>query len=103
MRDFPPDIRASTDRAESPADEPDTRSPRAFLWWMVRQQGSLFWFGLLVALIWMVPQTVGPWIVGRACLHDNRFGGDWPEWADAVKLRAGHRSALPANHGRWLC
>jgi ABC-type multidrug transport system fused ATPase/permease subunit len=32
---------------------------------MVRQQGSLFWVGLLVALIWMVPQTLGPWMVGR--------------------------------------
>lgn len=63
MRDFPPDIRAYTERA---GDEPDTRSPRHFLWWMVRQQGSLFWGGLAVALVWMVPQTVGPWIVGRA-------------------------------------
>src|SRR6478609_8568531 len=63
MRDFPPEIRAYTDRG---ADAPDTRSPRAFLWWMVRQNGGLFWTGLLVALIWMVPQTIGPWMVGRA-------------------------------------
>jgi ABC-type multidrug transport system fused ATPase/permease subunit len=65
MRDFPPDIRAFTERAES-GDEPDTRTPRTFLWWMVRQQGTLFWAGLLVALVWMVPQTLGPWMVGRA-------------------------------------
>ena len=63
MRDFPPAIRAYTERG---ADAPDTRTPRAFLWWMVRQNGALFWVGLLVALIWMVPQTVGPWMVGRA-------------------------------------
>ncbi len=63
MRDFPPDVRAFT---EPGADEPDTRSPRAFLWWMVRQQGGLFWAGLAVALVWMVPQTLGPWMVGRA-------------------------------------
>ncbi|TQM64027.1 ABC transporter ATP-binding protein [Humibacillus xanthopallidus] len=63
MRDFPPVIRAYTERG---ADEPDTRSPLRFLWWMVRANGVLFWVGLLVALIWMVPQTVGPWIVGRA-------------------------------------
>lgn len=63
MRDFPPDIRAYTDRT---AEQPDTRSPRTFLWWMVRQNGTLFWVGLLVALVWMVPQTLGPWIVGRA-------------------------------------
>lgn len=63
MRDFPPDIRAYT---QPGGDEPDTRSPRALLWWVVRQQGSLFWAGLLAALIWMVPQTLGPWMVGRA-------------------------------------
>lgn len=46
--------------------EPDARSPRTFIWWLIRQQGSLFWFGLLVSLIWLVPQTAGPWLVGRA-------------------------------------
>ncbi len=63
MRDFPPQTRAYTDRG---AETPDTRTPRAFLWWMVRQNGGLFAAGLAVALIWMVPQTVGPWMVGRA-------------------------------------
>src|SRR3954470_22301174 len=63
MRDFPPPIRAYTDRG---AETPDTRSPRAFLLWMVRLNGSLFWAGLLVALVWMVPQMLGPWLVGRA-------------------------------------
>src|SRR3954471_16941333 len=63
MRDFPPPIRAYTDRG---AETPDTRSPRAFLLWMVRLNGSLFWAGLLVALLWMVPPTPGPWMVGRA-------------------------------------
>ena len=63
MRDFPPEVRAFT---EPGAAEPDTRSPRAFLWWMVRLQGGLFWAGLTVALVWMVPQTLGPWMVGRA-------------------------------------
>jgi ABC-type multidrug transport system fused ATPase/permease subunit len=33
---------------------------------MVRQNGTLFIAGLVVALIWMVPQTLGPWMVGRA-------------------------------------
>ncbi|HEX5969577.1 MAG TPA: ABC transporter ATP-binding protein, partial [Intrasporangium sp.] len=65
MRDFPPEIRAFTDRATK-ADEPDTRNPRTFLRWIVRQQGALFWAGLLVAIVWMVPQTLGPWMVGRA-------------------------------------
>jgi ABC-type multidrug transport system fused ATPase/permease subunit len=33
---------------------------------MVRQNGVLFLAGLTAALVWMVPQTVGPWMVGRA-------------------------------------
>ena len=65
MRDFPPDFRAFTERATT-RDEPDTRTPRTLLWWMVRQQGALYWTGLFVALVWMVPQALGPWIVGRA-------------------------------------
>jgi ABC-type multidrug transport system fused ATPase/permease subunit len=63
MRDFPPHVAAYVERT---AEQPDTRSPRAFLLWIVRQQGSVFAWGLLAALMWMVPQTVGPWIVGRA-------------------------------------
>ncbi|WP_323100649.1 ABC transporter ATP-binding protein [Intrasporangium sp. YIM S08009] len=63
MRDFPPPTRAYTERG---APEPDTRNPRRFLWWMVRQNGVLFVAGLAAALVWMVPQTVGPWMVGRA-------------------------------------
>ncbi len=63
MRDFPPPTDAYLRRD---ATAPDTRSARAFLIWMVRQNGTLFVAGLLVALIWMVPQTLGPWMVGRA-------------------------------------
>src|SRR5262245_47003993 len=63
MRDFPPPTDAYLDRR---ADEPDTRSPRTFLTWMVRQNGTLFVAGLAIALVWMVPQVIGPWMVGRA-------------------------------------
>ena len=84
MRDFPPIIRAYTERG---ADEPDTRSPLRFLWWMVRVNGALFWVGLLVALIWMVPQTVGPWIVGRA-IDTGIVAGDSAETAQWIMLLA---------------
>ncbi|MDN5790989.1 MAG: ABC transporter ATP-binding protein/permease [Micrococcales bacterium] len=75
MRDFPPEIRAYTgdsSRAGSSRSgttamrEPDTRSSLTFIWWMIRQQGSLFWFGLVISTIWLVPQIIGPWLVGRA-------------------------------------
>ena len=84
MRDFPPVIRAYTERG---ADEPDTRSPLRFLWWMVRANGALFWVGLLVALIWMVPQTVGPWIVGRA-IDTGIVAGDSAQTAQWIMLLA---------------
>ena len=84
MRDFPPVIRAYTERG---ADEPDTRSPLRFLWWMVRANGVLFWVGLLVALLWMVPQTVGPWIVGRA-IDTGIVAGDSAQTAQWIVLLA---------------
>ena len=84
MRDFPPVTRAYTERG---ADEPDTRSPLRFLWWMVRANGVLFWVGLLVALIWMVPQTVGPWIVGRA-IDTGIVAGDSAQTMQWIALLA---------------
>ena len=98
---FRPTIRAYTDRG---ADAPDTRSPRAFLWWMVRQNGGLFWAGLLVALIWMVPQTVGPWMVGRA-IDTGIVAGDsaaTTRWVAGARrghrLRRRERHRLPHRH-----
>ena len=45
-------------------DRPDTRSPAAFLWWIVRSQRDVLTVSLLVATAWMVPQTLGPWLLG---------------------------------------
>lgn len=63
MEDFPPRVGAYLDAS---ADAPDTRTPTAFLRWMVRQQGLLVVASLTVALVWTIPQAVGPWIIGRA-------------------------------------
>ncbi|HET8989329.1 MAG TPA: ABC transporter ATP-binding protein, partial [Humibacillus sp.] len=63
------------------------RSPLRFLWWMVRANGVLFWVGLLVALIWMVPQTVGPWIVGRA-IDTGIVAGDSAQTTQWIVLLA---------------
>jgi len=60
---FPPDIRSYADPA---AVVPDTRTPARLLWSVIRMQGRLFAVGLLLATIWMVPQTLGPWMLGRA-------------------------------------
>jgi len=87
MQDFPPVIRAYLDPSSAPSadhpedqpngppdapafgpspDAPVTRGPAAFLSWMARLQGRLFLVGLVVALVWMVPQALGPWLVGKA-------------------------------------
>lgn len=75
MQDFPPVVRAYLDPSANPSAEPSaepapdtpaTRSPGAFLVWMAGLQGRLFIVGLGVALVWMVPQALGPWLVGKA-------------------------------------
>lgn len=63
MRDFPPPISTS---AEGGFDDPDTRSPRHFLWWLVRQQGSLLALGSLLSLAWLLPTALTPWVLGNA-------------------------------------
>ena len=73
MKDFPQTVDAYADPA---APHPDTRSPAAYLWWLVRDQGVLFLAALLVAIVWMIPQALAPWMLGRAIdqaivPHDN--------------------------------
>ena len=67
MQDFPPRIATfftGTDDAPSPP--PDTRSPSAFLTWMLRQQWRVITLSSLACLLWLLPQTFGPYIFGRA-------------------------------------
>ena len=67
MQDFPPRIATfftGTDDAPTPA--PDTRSPAAFLRWMLRQQWRVITLSTLACLLWLMPLTFGPYIFGRA-------------------------------------
>jgi ABC-type bacteriocin/lantibiotic exporter with double-glycine peptidase domain len=67
MRDYPPQVTAYTGTAlEDRADEPDTRSPGAFLRWMLRQQPEVILSSIVVGVLWQLPLTVGPWMFGRA-------------------------------------
>lgn len=72
MKDFPPDIRAYSARDDA---APDTRSPRHFLWWLIRFEGTLVLASMGILMLWMVPQVLGPWLVGRA-IDDGIVGGD---------------------------
>ncbi|MCF6379132.1 ABC transporter ATP-binding protein/permease [Nocardioides KLBMP 9356] len=67
MQDFPPRTATfftGTDAAPSP--DPDTRTPAAFLRWMLRQQWQVIAWSTLSCLLWLLPLTFGPYIFGRA-------------------------------------
>jgi ABC-type multidrug transport system fused ATPase/permease subunit len=67
MRDFPPRVTAfRTFPGENPTPTPDLRSPTRFLRWQLRQQAGVVVAATLVGVLWQLPMTVGPWLVGRA-------------------------------------
>jgi ABC-type multidrug transport system fused ATPase/permease subunit len=68
MRDFPPAVPGFTGTGEvAPAPgQPDTRTPLRFIWWILRQQGGVVLAGACVAVLWMMPGTLGPFLIGRA-------------------------------------
>lgn len=67
MQDFPPRIATFfTGTNDAPSPDPDTRTPAAFLRWMLRQQWRVIALSSLACLLWLLPQTFGPYIVGRA-------------------------------------
>ncbi|HEV2797168.1 MAG TPA: ABC transporter ATP-binding protein [Nocardioides sp.] len=87
MQDFPPRIATfftGTDAAPSP--DPDTRSPAAFLRWMLRQQWKVVALSTLTCLLWLLPLTFGPYIFGRA-VDDGILAGSTSAllgWAAAM-------------------
>ncbi|CAM3533074.1 ABC transporter ATP-binding protein [Nocardioides zeicaulis] len=81
MQDFPPRVATfftGTDDAPSP--DPDTRSPAAFLRWVLGQQKALIALSSLCYALWFLPMTLGPWIFGRA-VDQGIVGGSTPALA----------------------
>lgn len=79
MRDFPPVVpefpqqfrsaatAASERGGRTPArSQPDTRSPSRFLFWLVRGQADVLVVSALVGVVWFLPGSIGPFLVGRA-------------------------------------
>lgn len=77
MRDFPPQVENFWTPADrrGPVEDPDTRGPVRFLWWVLRQQPDVMLASLTCGLLWQLPMTVGPWIVGRA-VDEGILGDD---------------------------
>ena len=75
MQDFPPRIATFfTGTSDAPTPDPDTRSPAAFLRWMLRQQWQVIALATLACLLWLMPLTFGPYIFGRA-VDEGILGG----------------------------
>ena len=67
MQDFPPRIATFfTGTNVAPGPDPDTRTPAALLRWLLRQQWRVIALSSLACLLWLMPQTFGPYIFGRA-------------------------------------
>ncbi len=67
MHNFPPAVSVfHTLPGETPTPTPDLRSPSRFLLWLMRQQAPVIASATLVGILWQMPMTVGPWLVGRA-------------------------------------
>ncbi|MDZ5663153.1 ABC transporter ATP-binding protein [Nocardioides sp. S-58] len=76
MQDFPPRIATFFSGSDdAPTPDPDTRSPVAFLRWVVGQQKALIALSSLCYSLWFLPMTLGPWIFGRA-VDQGVVGGD---------------------------
>ncbi|MDQ2846802.1 MAG: ABC transporter ATP-binding protein/permease [Actinomycetota bacterium] len=63
MRDFPPLVDAY--RPTSTA-QPDTRTPGAFLRWLLRAQADVLAGNVVAGVLWYIPATLGPWLLGKA-------------------------------------
>ncbi len=67
MQDVPPRIATFFSGSDdAPTPDPDTRSPAAFLRWVLRQQWQVISLSTLACLLWLMPLTFGPYIFGRA-------------------------------------
>ncbi len=74
MRDFPPDVvayGATSDHTASSdaASDPDTSSPGRFLRWLLREQADVLAASAAAGLLWYIPPTIGPWLLGKAIDH----------------------------------
>ena len=75
MQDYPPRIATFfTGTGEAPTPDPDTRTPAAFLRWVLGRQKALIALSSLCYSLWFLPMTLGPWIFGRA-VDEGIVGG----------------------------
>jgi ABC-type multidrug transport system fused ATPase/permease subunit len=76
MRDFPPEISTFYSAAgRKPDPAPDTRSPAAFLRWILKLQWQVIALTTVMGVLWQLPMMLGPWLFGKA-VDDGIVPGD---------------------------
>jgi ABC-type multidrug transport system fused ATPase/permease subunit len=67
MRDFPPEISTFYSApGEKTGPAPDTRTPAAFLRWMLKLQWQVILLTATVGVLWQLPLMFGPYLFGKA-------------------------------------
>src|SRR6478736_4053293 len=67
MRDFPPEISTFYSApGEQTGPAPDTRTPAAFLRWMLKLQWQVILLTATVGVLWQLPLMFGPYLFGKA-------------------------------------
>ncbi|WP_211229496.1 ABC transporter ATP-binding protein [Nakamurella lactea] len=62
IRDFPPVVDAYRPNA---IDQPATRTPGAFLRWLLRSQADVLAANVVAGVLWYIPATLGPLLLGK--------------------------------------
>ncbi len=66
MHDFPPTIAGFDPARTREVTRPNVSSPTRFLFWILGQQRDVLLVGGGLAVLWFLPGTLGPFLVGRA-------------------------------------
>ena len=66
MHDFPPTIAGFDPARTREVTRPNVSSPTRFLFWILGQQRDVLFVGGGLAVLWFLPGTLGPFLVGRA-------------------------------------
>ncbi len=81
MQDFPPQVSVFHSLPhETPTAEPDLRSPARFLLWQLHRQRGLVMVATAAGVLWQLPLTLGPWLVGRAVDQGILAGSSTATW-----------------------
>jgi ABC-type multidrug transport system fused ATPase/permease subunit len=74
-RPKPEDANTAADAGASVEEVPDVRGPGHFMFWLIGRQKKITALNAVVALIWLLPGAMAPYLLGRA-IDDGITSGD---------------------------